>query len=172
MGGLESWVTVDGQSGPSLWSVDILWSISRVRSSRRGNEMVRLRTCEGGRVIKYRWRDLMKGENSWNGTREVESGPPAPYTARCATREKPLIQPPASASAAVTTWRQPMNRILVYRAGEVEGSGNISFHVCRHSTVMILTSKKRCFRARGTHDLETRQQLLRTRSALYRRSTT
>ena len=56
-----------------------------------------------------------------------------------------------------TRWGQPTYRVLVWRAGEVEGSGKVSFHDLRSSAERILISAKRRFRVRGTHDLETRQ---------------
>ena len=43
-------------------------------------------------------------------------------------------------------------------AGEFEGSDNVFFHDSRSPTERNLISAKRCFRARGTHALETRRR--------------
>ena len=72
---------------------------------------------ENGRAVKVTWRDLTVGANLWNGTREMADwlapGVVSLRTSRLTTRENPVIQPPASASAAVTTWGQSTSRVLV-----------------------------------------------------------
>ena len=58
---------------------------------------MRSKISEDGRSTEFKPRDLMAGENPWNGIREVgESGnnPRVPNT-KHTTLEKPPIQPPA-----------------------------------------------------------------------------
>ena len=109
MGGVDGWTTADSLSEPA----DIPEKVVIARSSRSGNERMRSITREGGRAMKVTRRDLMTGENPWNRTRGVGSvNNPRLSNAKRATREKPLIQPPASASTFVTTSGQQIDRIL------------------------------------------------------------
>jgi hypothetical protein len=53
---------------------------------------------EGGRAGTTTRRDLMTGENPWNGTRDVadmSTDDPWPPSFKCSTRENPLIQFPS-----------------------------------------------------------------------------
>jgi len=50
-----------------------------------------------------------------------------------------------------------MNRVCVWCAGEFAGFGKVFFHAFRLRFRFMLIVPKRCFRVRGTHDLETRQ---------------
>jgi hypothetical protein len=52
------------ESGVHLW-------LTRDRSSRRGNERMRLRTCEDERMADTKRSDLSVGENLWNGARGI-----------------------------------------------------------------------------------------------------
>ena len=77
---------------------------------------MRSKAREDGRAVKFMLRDLREGENPWNGTRKVVSSSVMIiqlFTPKCVAREKAVIQPPGSASAAVTTWEQPIVRDLV-----------------------------------------------------------
>ena len=74
---------------------------------------MRLKTREDVMIKKATRGDLMTGENPWNGAREavgsvMNSRSTAP---KCMTLEKLVIQPPDSASAAVTRWGQPTYRV-------------------------------------------------------------
>jgi hypothetical protein len=166
LSGAGGWVAVSSQLEPSPSAIEVSWEVTTVRSSRRGNERMRSKIRGSGTAVGPTWRDLRAGENPWNGTRE--DGGPVPSlgvpTFSDTTQEKPVIQPPASASPAVTTSRQPTDRVLAQCAGDVEGSGNVFFHDSRTSTVGKSTVAKRCIRVCGTHDLETKQQFLNTSS--------
>ena len=45
-------------------------------------------------------------------------------------------------------------------AGDFTGLGKFLFHLSKSPEYLKLTHLKRCFRVRGTHDIETRQQVL------------
>ena len=68
-GGLEDWISA-GCGLELMPSVVEKWSqVVTERSSRRGNERTRLKMGEGGKSKKSTRRDLVAGENPWNGTR-------------------------------------------------------------------------------------------------------
>src|ERR1700753_4451739 len=104
------------------------------------------------------WRDSTTGENPWSGIRSLTVAPRV-STFRHTTREKDVIHPPSSMSTAAMVRENLMNNDLVCHAGEVDGSGNAFFHDCSFSGESKATSAKRICRVRGSHDLETRQQL-------------
>ena len=159
-GGFEGWTMADSSSEPSPSQTDDPRWATTAKSSRRGNERMRPKTREDGMMKNPTRRDLITGENPWNGAREAVGSAMVDSRSaisKCTTPEKPVIQPPGSACSGVTRWGQPTYRVLVWRAGEVEGSGKVSFHDLRSSAERILISAKRRFRVRGTHDLETRQ---------------
>ena len=81
-------------------------------------------------------------------------GPPAESAnSNRSTRGNPASQLPSPASSRL---RQTL-RVRVLYPGELAGSGNTFFHDFRRPPDEKRTSAKRCFRVRGTHDLETRQ---------------
>ena len=70
---------------------------------------------EDGRKPKSGWRDLMMDENPWNRAKEIfdlVTDNLLLVASKCTTREKLVIQPPSSASAAMMTWKHPMARVL------------------------------------------------------------
>ena len=71
MGGDKGWAAVNtsSPSEPSPVLSGTPWSITTAKSSRRGNERMRLIIGEGGREIVATRRDFMTGENPWNGTK-------------------------------------------------------------------------------------------------------
>ena len=64
-----------------------------------------------------------------------------------------------------------MIRVCVWCAGEFAGFGKVFFHASRSGSRCMLTTPKRCFRVRGTHDLETRQHCLSAPGSSRREST-
>ena len=80
---------------------------------------MRSKTREDGttRTASIRWRDLMVGENPWNGTKKLgdqsELSVLRVSTLKCSTRVKVEIQPSSSASADTTTGGHLISRILV-----------------------------------------------------------
>jgi len=109
-GRFESWATVGSLSS------DTSASTVTVRSSRRGNEMMRSKNFEEGPKMKTTRIDLRAGENPWNGVKVTVCQWPSIsklLIQKCTTREKPVIQPPGSPSVAVTAWAQPTIRISV-----------------------------------------------------------
>ena len=130
---------------------------SNFRSSRREKKQTTPKVCERESGVEDKERNLRIGENAWNGAR-VTSKLLLLLTSNRTTREKARIQPPSSPSAAMTTSRHLTDRVCVWHAGELEGSGNILFHNSRCLGEENLISAKRCFLAHGTHDLATTQQ--------------
>jgi len=94
------------------------------------------------------------GNDPRKGTREIwSSRDPPVITFNRSTLQKVRI---VSEFPARRAWR--MDRVRAWWAGELIGSGKVSFH---NPMVRVrgskLTLAKRCFRARWIHDLETRQ---------------
>ena len=104
-------MVVGDPSEPSPSSVSTLWA-EMDRSSRRGNERMRSKACEDGRRRNPTQSDLMMGENPWNGRRESLDPLRWPRL-KFTTWGNPLIQPPTSASAAMTTWTQLTSKFSV-----------------------------------------------------------
>ena len=151
------------------WSPFSVGSRPRVfkeRSSRRGNERMRLKICGGLNATSDATRsvrDFNAGENPWNGIREVTvcSWPVSMVLiVKCTTRENPDNQQSPLVPAAAITPGDSMINVSVYIAGEVEGSVNTVFHDSRSSAWRNRILAKRCFRVRGIHDFETKEQLL------------
>lgn len=135
------------------------------RSSRRGNEQTRSKISDDGRVGETTRRDLTVGERL---RKAFSPGSPRPglphtHTSNRVTLVNDRIQPPSSASPALMTSAQPTSRKRVWWAGETTGSGKVFFHNSSLREVPNLTSLKRCFRVRGTHDFETREHSLSVR---------
>ena len=114
MGKLEGRGVVDSPS--ELFPANTSDSAITDRSSSSGNETARSKICGDKRNMKFAQRDLIRGENPWNGAKVTanpqESRSMLPIS-KCTTLENPVIQPPASASAVVTTWAQLTVRDLV-----------------------------------------------------------
>ena len=79
------------------------------------------------------------------------------HTVNCTTFENARIQLPSSGSIGMTASTQTRDNERVWRAGELAGSGKVSFHTLTSLELSNSTLSKRCFRVRETHDLETRQ---------------
>ena len=88
--------------------------VCRERSSRRGNEQMRSKICDGVKIAKTRRRDFNASENPWNGARENAIGLELVlrvFTVKWTTLENADTQR-SSFAAAATTLQQP-SRVLV-----------------------------------------------------------
>jgi hypothetical protein len=112
VGVLEDWAAASSQPEP-LMSINALEMVFTVKFSRSRNERMRLKIWGDERVERVRERDLIRGENLWNGTKETGlTNELSARTSKHATRENPVTQPPTSESAVVTSWGQLMSRVL------------------------------------------------------------
>jgi hypothetical protein len=109
VGGFKGRAVVNSRSESSPSSIGASPDLITDKSSRSGNERIKLRIGEGRRVGVNTLRDLMTGENPWNGIKGVFDSSCTELTTKRTTREGPVIQPPASASATVTTSELPTN---------------------------------------------------------------
>ena len=98
MGGLGGWAKVGWLSEISAMPIG---QATTKRSSRGGNEYIKLRKSEGGTAVEKMRRDLMAGENPRNRERDSKEHMLSMTISKHTTREKVKIQPPSSASAGV-----------------------------------------------------------------------
>ena len=134
------------------------------RSSRTGREQMRARKLEDEMIAS----SIQANSRTVEGDRNFLV--PEFNTLNRTTLGNARIQPPSSASAMVKTSAHLKDNEWVWYPGELAGSGKIFFHASTSAGCLKFILPKRCFRARGTQDLETRQHRLRVLGLSCRRS--
>ena len=133
---------------------------------------MRLKTSESGTEEQYMRRDLRVGDNPCSCAKETRLSYDKVVLSRNSVMwQKERTQASAYVLAVVTAVRLNSERTRAWCAGELEGSGNAFTHDRMGDSGTNWTSKKRCRRARGTHDFDTVQHALSEVRSSYKWST-